>query len=145
MASTDPTPSPLPSASRLSWALLVLRVALGLVFVVHGGQKVFETGLSGTAETFGNIGIPVAGLAGPAVALVELLGGIAVLLGLLTRWAALGIAVVMAGAVLLVHLPQGFFLPRGYEFALVNFLVACALVLAGPGAYSVDAGLSRRR
>lgn len=127
------------TSNRLDLALAVLRVAVGIVFVAHGGQKLFDFGLAGTVEMFASTGVPLASITGPAVAFVEFLGGAALILGLFTRVAALAVGVVMVGAIFIVHLPNGFFLPTGFEFAFMMLAAAMTLVLAGPGAYSVDA------
>ena len=73
------------------------------------------------------------------MALDQFFGGLALVLGLFTRVAGIGLAGVMLGAMLFVHLKAGFFLPSGYEFVLTLFAAALALALTGPGAYSLDA------
>jgi putative oxidoreductase len=136
--STQTLPSPVASARALNAGLAVLRVLTGLIFIAHGAQKVFQYGFAGVTGAFASMGIPLAGVVGPSVALVELVGGIALVLGLFTRSAALGLAGVMVGAIVLVHLPGGFFMPTGIEFALSLFAAAVAVTLTGPGRYSLD-------
>ena len=82
---------------------------------------------------FGGIGIPLPQVSAIVVTLVEFAGGIALILGVVTRWAAVLLAIDMAVAVGKVHLHGGFFLPRGYEFALTLLAACVALSLAGPG------------
>jgi putative oxidoreductase len=137
--------SALPHAGRISAALAVLRVITGAVFVAHGAQKLFVFGFAGVTGAFEGMGVPLAGIAGPAVALLELFGGFALIAGLFTRLTAVGLGGVMLGALVLVHIPAGFFLPNGMEYVLALLGVVVALALTGPGAFSLDALLARRR
>jgi len=131
-----------PSTNQLDAGLLLARLATGGVLAAHGAQKVFVYSLGGVAAAFGEMGIPMAQVVGPAVALVELLGGIALALGFLTRLSAIGLATVMLGASILVH-RSAFFLPNGAEFTLLLGALAGMFILTGPGRHSVDARLAR--
>ena len=133
-----------PTRSQIDTALAVLRVVLGITFILHGGQKLFVYGFAGVSGSFAQMGIPAAGFFGPLVALVEFFGGIAIVFGLLTRLAALGVGATMAVAILTVHLKQGFFNPGGIEFPLALLASAIALVIAGAGRYSVDNAIAKR-
>jgi putative oxidoreductase len=133
-----------PSRRQIDTALAVLRLVLGVTFILHGGQKLFVFGFSGVTGAFAQMGIPAPGLLGPFVAFVEFFGGIAILLGLLTRLAALGVAAVMVVAILTVHLKNGFFAPTGVEFPLSLLGSAIALVIAGAGDFSLDALIGKR-
>ncbi|HKP75282.1 MAG TPA: DoxX family protein [Longimicrobiaceae bacterium] len=134
-----------PPASRLNAALALLRVVTGGIFIAHGAQKLFVFGFGGVTQSFGHMGVPVPGLMGPAIALLEFFGGIALVLGILTRVFGLLLALDMAGAIVLVHMKNGFFNPQGIEFPLALLTMSLALALAGAGAYSIDANLGRRR
>jgi putative oxidoreductase len=133
------------SATPLSVALLVLRLATGVVFIAHGYQKLFQRGIAGVTQSFGGMGVPLPELVAPLVSVLEFAGGIALILGILTRIVAAALAVDMLGAMLIAHLPYGFFLPRGIEFTMMLFAASAALALAGAGAYSADAPLAARR
>jgi putative oxidoreductase len=133
-----------PTRRQIDTALAVLRVVLGITFIMHGGQKLFVYGFDGVTGAFGQMGIPAPGFFGPFVGFVEFFGGIAIALGLLTRLAALGVGSTMVVALLTVHLKQGFFNPGGVEFPLALLASAIALVLAGAGAYSVDSVIAKR-
>ena len=93
----------------------------------------------------GQVGIPAPMLAAVVVTLVELLGGLALVLGLFTRWVAIPLAINMGVAILTVHLPAGFFLPNGYEFALTLLAANAALAFLGSGEASVDRFLESRK
>jgi len=133
-----------PTRRQIDTALAVLRIALGVTFILHGGQKLFVFGFSGVSGAFAQMGIPAPGLLGPFVAFVEFFGGIAILFGLLTRLAALGISATMVVAILTVHLKNGFFAPTGIEFPLSLLASAIALIVAGAGDFSLDALIGKK-
>ncbi len=130
---------------------LAARLALGIIFVAHGAQKLFGwfggPGLRATNQLFGQLGVRPGAFWGTLVGGVEFFGGACVLLGLVTREAALALALVMIGAIWLVHWPHGFFLdhtgPRhGIEFNVALLGLALALVLTGGGALALDGWLA---
>jgi putative oxidoreductase len=125
--------------------LAVLRVALAVVFCAHGAQKAFQYGIAGVTQGFSQAGIPLPGVAAPFVTGLELIGGTLLLLGLFTRPVALLLAIDMLVATLVVHLPNGFFNPMGIEFTMILFAGTLALVMTGPGDFSLDALLAKRR
>lgn len=133
-------------------ALTNLRLVLGIVFFAHGAQKMLGWfggfGFHGTMGFFEHMGMPA-----PVALLIictEFFGGLGLIVGLLTRIAALGIGVEMIGAIFMVHLPNGFFMNwmgtqkgEGFEYHLLAIAIAAALLLRGAGAFSVDRALSK--
>jgi putative oxidoreductase len=126
------------------WGITAIRVVVGIVFLMHGGQKLFIWGFSGVAAFLGQLGIPAPMLASIIVTLVEFLGGLALFLGLFTRWVAILLAIDMAVAILTVHLPNGFFLPKGFEYPLTLLAANVSLALLGSGEASVDRFLEKQ-
>ena len=131
-----------------SWSHLVVRLALGTVFFAHGAQKTFGwfggRGLAATISGFRQMNIPPA--AATLAALVECVGGLAMIVGFLARPAALGLIVVMLVAIGKVHARHGFFLNfaltpgkgHGYEFNLALIAMALSILIGGAGLLSVD-------
>ncbi|MGE0407072.1 MAG: DoxX family protein [Candidatus Korobacteraceae bacterium] len=127
------------------WGLTVLRAALGIVFLAHGSQKLFTYGIDGVTAGMASVGIPFPAVSAVLVTGVEFLGGLALLLGLFTRAAAIPLAITMLVATLQVHAKGGFFLPNGYEFTLTLLAASIALALTGPGALALDNRIFRER
>jgi putative oxidoreductase len=130
-----------------SWSRLVVRLALGVIFFAHGAQKVFGwfggPGLKATIQMFRQfMNIPPA--ATVLAAFIEFFGGLALVLGVLARPAALGIVAVMLVAIAKVHWKNGFFLAtrpgqaNGWEYNFVLVAMAVAVLIGGAGALSVD-------
>jgi putative oxidoreductase len=137
-----------------SWAPLVLRVILAVVFFPHGAQKVLGWfgghGLSGTISSFGKMGIPP--LLAALDIIAEFLGPIALFIGFFTRLAALGIFVVMTVAILTVHIHNGFFMNwtgaqkgEGFEYHLLAIAISLALAIMGGGRCSVDRAIQTHK
>ena len=119
-------------------ALGLLRAVVGIVFIAHGYQKLFQFGIHGVAGMFGHSGIPLPLLSAYLVTFTELFGGIALLFGFLTRVAAIPVAFTMLVALLQVHLKGGFFLPSGFEYVLTLLVSNIALITGGGGAFALD-------
>ena len=125
-----------------SVAPLVLRVITGVVMAAHGYAKL-ASGPSGFAEMLSGLGVPAASFMAWVVVLVELVGGIALVLGVLTRLAGALITVNLVVAILLVKLDKGLIASMdspgaGYELDLTLITGSLALVLMGPGPVSLD-------
>ena len=123
-----------------SYAALVLRVALGLLFLAHAGLKIFVFTPAGTAQFFGSLGLPPA-LAYLTIA-AEVAGGVALVLGLYTRVAAFALMPVLLGAIVTVHGPAGFFFTNpkgGWEFVAFWTVALLVQALLGDGAFALGA------
>ncbi len=133
------------TTDRQGWGITILRVVVGIVFLVHGQQKLFTYGFNGVAGLMGQLGIPFPMLSAVVVTLVEFLGGLALILGFFTRWAAALLAINMLVAMTVVHLRAGFFLPNGFEYALTLLAANLALTFAGSGRAALDVALAGRK
>jgi putative oxidoreductase len=117
-------------------AIVIIRLVLGIIFLVHGADKVGS--LSETVERM-SMGLGISPIMAFLVCAIEFLGGLGLILGLFTRFAAAGIAIVMIGAVITIHAQHGFFLQNhGYEYNLALLGMCVALILAGGGPWSID-------
>lgn len=125
-------------SSRFEWSALLLRVIAGLTFLIHGISK-FQMGLENVAGFFGSIGVPA--FLAYIVTFIEVIGGIALILGLGTRVFSLVLVVVMAGAIITVKLPVGFLGGQGgagYELDLALLVINLALAISGSYKLSLD-------
>lgn len=109
------------------FGLLALRLAIGSIFIYAGWMKLSD--MAQVVSMFTGIGIPLAGVTAWVVSIAEFIGGIALVLGILTRIAALGLALIMVGAMFIVHISMGF--DAGAQLVMVIF--AGCLALAGTG------------
>lgn len=136
------------------WTGLILRLTLGLVMFPHGAQKLLGWfggfGFDGTMGYFTQkMGVPW--LIALLIIIGESFGSVALLAGFLTRFTAASLAVIMLGAIALVHLPNGFFMNwfgqqqgEGYEYHLLVIGIAAALLVTGGGKWSVDRTVMER-
>ena len=120
-------------------ALLVMRMVLGVIFIAHGWQKLFN--IQGVEKMVSGLGVPW--WMAYVVTAAELGGGILVLLGLLTRLSALAICVDMGVAIAKVHWAHGLKGPQGFEFPLACGALAFALIFFGAGPIALDPVLFR--
>lgn len=140
------------------WAPLPIRLAVGYGFMAHGFAKLLR-GPEKFAVVLHTLGVPEPLLAAWAATLTELIGGAAVLAGVLISWVSIPMSVVLLTALVTVHLPYGFFSVKfaevteagikfgavGYEILLLYLAGLVALVLGGPGALSLESWIEGRR
>jgi putative oxidoreductase len=140
-----------------AWALLPLRLIIGLGFILHGWAK-WSRGPAGFGKLLEQIGVPFPEMTAWAVTLLELAGGFAIIVGALVVLVSIPLIISMLVAIFTVHLKYGFssintigltksgplFGPPGYEVALLYIAGLFALILAGAGPLSIDGYLARR-
>lgn len=136
--------------SNAGWAGLVLRVPVGIILIAHGAQKLFGWfggyGLEGTGQFMASLGLEPGYLMALLAGSAEFFGGLALVLGVLTRPAALISAFTMAVAMFTAHIGNGLFMANnGYEYALTLLVVTVALAIQGAGYFSVDALLLKNK
>ena len=107
-------------------------------------QTAVRSGADATAKIFEQYGIAPGATWATVLGIVELIGGVALVAGLFTRYVAVVFSIVMAGAIFAVHMQYGFFLPNGVEFAFALLAANLTLLVGGPGALAVDGWLARR-
>ena len=118
-----------------AWGITLLRLVAGILFLGAGAQNLF---LQGFSQPSGSIVV--------AISLVEFVCGAALLIGLLTRWVSIPLALLMLADILVNHPPRGFFVgDAGFEHALLRLAASAALALAGPGKVALDNILAIRR
>ena len=126
------------------YALAILRIVTGIIFAAHGYQKLFTFGIAGIQGAFTQMGAPLPMITGPLIGVIEFFGGLSLVVGFLTRIVTLGLVADMLGAILLVHLANGFFAPKGVEFVLLLLVSALTLLIGGAGSPSIDDFIARR-
>jgi putative oxidoreductase len=131
--------NPLPSAG-----LLLLRVVVGVTFLMHGLDKLGD--LAGAEQLFASLGIPAPGLMAPFVAVTETVGGALLIAGLATPLVGAALAIDMLVALLTAHLGHGFFArDGGFELELLLGGASLGIAFAGAGRFSLDASLQLPR
>ena len=133
--------------SRAGYGLTVLRIFVGIIFAAHGSQKLFGWfgggGLAGTAQWMESIGLAPGMLMAALAGGTEFLGGMALIIGLLARPAALGLSFTLLVAIFSVHISNGLFMANnGYEFALALLGGTVAVLIEGAGKLSIDRALA---
>ncbi len=125
------------------FAPFFLRVVTGLVFAMHGWQKL-QMGVPGVAGFLGGLGFPAPELFAVLLIAAELGGGILLIIGAYTHWVAKMLAFVSLVALLTVHVSKGFFVSEGgYEFILLLLAASISVMVTGAGKWSVDAKMKR--
>ncbi|MBC8996133.1 MULTISPECIES: DoxX family protein [unclassified Pseudomonas] len=133
--------------TRAGYGLTILRIAVGVIFAAHGAQKLFGMfggyGLAGTAQYMESIGLTPGYLMATLAGGTEFFAGLALIIGLLVRPAALGLTFLSLVAIFTVHISNGLFMANnGYEFALALLGGSLAVLIEGAGKLSVDRAIA---
>jgi putative oxidoreductase len=133
--------------TRAGYGITVLRIIVGIIFMAHGSQKLFGMfggyGLEGTAQYMASLGLSPGYLMALMSGSAEFFGGLALVIGLLARPAALVLIVMLVIAILSVHIHNGLFMANnGYEFALALLGGAIAVLFEGAGRLSLDRSIA---
>jgi len=133
--------------TRAGYGLTILRIAVGVIFAAHGSQKLFGLfggyGLAGTAQYMDSIGLYPGYLMATLAGGTEFFAGLALIIGLLVRPAALGLTFLSLVAIFTVHISNGLFMANnGYEFALALLGGSLAVMIEGAGKLSVDRAIA---
>ena len=134
-------------STRAGYGLTVLRIVVGIVFAAHGSQKLFGAfggyGLAGTAQYMESIGLTPGYLMATLAGGTEFFAGLALIIGLLVRPAALGLTFLSLVAIFSVHISNGLFMANnGYEFALALLGGSIAVLIEGAGKLSADRAIA---
>ncbi|MFC5452607.1 DoxX family protein [Paenibacillus aestuarii] len=124
-----------------NYAPLLIRIVIGISFILHGIPKL--TNLAGTTQFFSKVGIPMAGIAAPVIGILEVIGGLALILGLFVEIFSILLTLDMIGAILAAKSGKGWV--GGFELELLLGITALSLLFSGPGAFSVTKGLLLKR
>lgn len=135
--------------THAGYGLTVLRVLVGIIFTAHGSQKLFGWfgggGLAGTAQWMESIGLAPGTLMALLSGGTEFFGGLALIIGLLARPAALGLTFTLLVAIFTVHISNGLFMANnGYEFALALLGGTLAVLIEGAGKLSLDQAIAHK-
>ncbi len=135
--------------SNAGFGALALRIPVGIIFIAHGAQKLFGAfggyGLEGTGQWMESIGLAPGFLMALLAGSTEFFGGLLLLLGVLTRPAAIALAGTMVVAILSVHFENGLFMSNnGYEFALALLAASISLAFSGSGKVAIDNLISKK-
>ncbi|MHC8305132.1 DoxX family protein [Pseudomonas sp. PB3P13] len=133
--------------TRAGYGLTVLRIIVGVIFAAHGAQKLFGAfgghGLAGTAQFMESLGLAPGYLMATLAGGTEFFGGLALIIGLLVRPAALGLTFISLVAIFTVHISNGLFMANnGYEFALALLGGSIAVLIEGAGKLSADRAIA---